>query len=171
MLAAYIDESKAKQYVFAVVLVPHSERTAIRKALMQFVLPGQRSLHFVKESVRRRKQILTQLTKLPIKVLILKSDSRKNNSTRENLIRNLVRRSGEMGVQLFVFDMDQSTQRKDQITLTSESSQRVKLVTWDFLHRNQEPLLWAADAVAWCVNRGGDWARMARPLILETIEC
>jgi hypothetical protein len=45
------------------------------------------------------------------------------------------------------------------------------LAAWDHRERHQEPLLWLADAVAWCVNRGGDLERLVRPMILETIDC
>lgn len=72
-----------------------------------------------------------------------------------------------------VFELDESAKVQDDQIL----SRAIRLIRgkremqWDHLQRHEEPLLWVSDAVAWCVNRGGDWERMVRPMIVETIEC
>ncbi|WP_460702136.1 hypothetical protein [Myceligenerans halotolerans] len=43
-------------------------------------------------------------------------------------------------------------------------------VRYDHMHRHEEPLLWAADAVAWAWQRGGPWQAAAKGLIAEVIE-
>jgi hypothetical protein len=75
--------------------------------------------------------------------------------------------SQRMEIRELVFELDQSC-FVDDIKLLSEIRPNL---TWDHRERHQEPLLWVADAVAWCVNRGGEWERMVRPMIVETIEC
>jgi hypothetical protein len=69
------------------------------------------------------------------------------------------------------FDLDASALAQDVRDLNKLRAQFDSDVIWDHVSRNQEPLLWVADAVAWCVNRGGDWERMVRPIIEETIDC
>lgn len=70
-------------------------------------------------------------------------------------------------------ELDRSTIDLDRITFRSESqlAPQISWPYWDHRQRHEEPLLWVADAVAWCVNRGGDWERLVRPMIVETIEC
>jgi hypothetical protein len=34
----------------------------------------------------------------------------------------------------------------------------------------QEPMLWVADAAAWCIQAGGDWLRRSENLIVEVTE-
>jgi hypothetical protein len=66
-----------------------------------------------------------------------------------------------------VLELDETVRFRDHQFLKQQQA----IKEWDHRQRHEEPLLWVADAVAWCVNRGGDWERMVRPLIVETIEC
>ncbi|GAA4171023.1 hypothetical protein [Gryllotalpicola koreensis] len=34
------------------------------------------------------------------------------------------------------------------------------------LHAADEPLLWASDAIAWCLQRGAAWEARVRPMIV-----
>ena len=69
--------------------------------------------------------------------------------------------------QIANFELDETAHAHDSKLL----SDLQRNILWDHRERNQEPLLWVSDAVAWCVNRGGDWERLVRPLIIETIDC
>jgi hypothetical protein len=40
-------------------------------------------------------------------------------------------------------------------------------VRYDHMHRHEEPLLWAADAIAWAWQRAGDWRDRVRPLVVQ----
>jgi hypothetical protein len=66
-----------------------------------------------------------------------------------------------------IFELDETVRFKDHHFLKQQRTD----FAWDHRKRHEEPLLWVADAVAWCVNRGGDWERMVRPIIVETIDC
>lgn len=64
-------------------------------------------------------------------------------------------------------ELDETVRLKDHELFKS----RGIYFEWDHKQRHEEPLLWVADAVAWCVNRGGEWERLVRPMIVKTINC
>lgn len=171
MLTAFVDESKENQYLFAVVIVHASEITERRKRLADLVLAKQRSVHFSKESSRRRRHIISVFLKLEMNVVVLKAKDSKGKYARTRLLNSLVNLAIEKRISQLILDLDETSLLLDKSVLTAEKVRLRSDIIWDFRNRSQEPLLWVADAVAWSLNRGGDWARMVRPMILETIEC
>lgn len=167
MNTAYIDECKGKGYIFAVNLVNPKSQTALRELLNKQLLPGQRSVHFRKESFRRRKALIKRISNMGFRLVILKSVSSKPNQARQILIRHLVKVSPGFQIDYLVFELDITSVQQDSKLLSDLRSS----LNWDHRQRHQEPLLWVPDAVAWCLNRGGEWARMVRPMIVETIDC
>ena len=166
-MIAYVDESKAKRFLFAVHLIEPKRQFVIRKELAKSLLAGQRSWHFVKESKRRRKHLIGLLLELGSKLVIIRVDSLNTVTKRTVALSALVDLITKYGISEIVFDLDQTSLSADSKYLSNFKFH----LTWDHRERHQEPLLWVADAVAWCVNRGGDWERMVRPLIIETIVC
>ena len=167
VVIAYIDESKAKSYILAVCLAQPKEISRLRKTLSTKLLKGQRSFHFRKESDRRRVQLVRFLLEFDFKVVIFRDTGRSVVQARKTLITQVCATASKFGITELVFELDNSAWESD-IKLLNELRPSMP---WDHRERHQEPLLWVADAVAWCVNRGGEWERMVRPLILETIEC
>jgi len=49
-------------------------------------------------------------------------------------------------------------------------TQEVKFEKPSLLDSASEPLLWIADATAWCVGAGGDWARRIAPVLAGVID-
>jgi len=91
--------------------------------------------------------------------------------TRMLLIREIVNVAVAKKLDFLTFDLDETTLFKDRLVLKLETIKLKRQIFWDHKMRHEEPLLWVADAVAWCVNRGGEWERMVRPMIVETIDC
>ena len=166
-MIAYIDESKAKSYLFAVHLVAPNRQIPLRKILSQQLLAGQRSFHFRKESDRRRIRLIRLLIQLDVRVMIFKIAGCSDVEARNLLIREICSSATRYGIQDLVFELDRSCISNDIGFLNVIRP----AIGWDHRERHQEPLLWVADAVAWCVNRGGEWERMVRPMIVETIDC
>jgi hypothetical protein len=77
-----------------------------------------------------------------------------------------------MGCHSLVFDRDESVISKDEIWLKSELRKVDKLVPIGFQHlsRHEEPILWVADALAWCDSRGGDWHKRIQSFILSEVK-
>ena len=42
--------------------------------------------------------------------------------------------------------------------------------TYHHQHDHEEPLLWLADAISWCWNKGGEWARRLDGIDMEVVE-
>lgn len=166
-MIAFIDESKAKKYLLVLALVESRDLTGMRKSLVQNLLAGQRSINFRKESSRRRKQLLGIFLNLNIRVIVFKDIKAPSGLSRGSLIRQICENVPRLKTTELVFELDITCLAED-VKLLNEIRPSV---SWDHRERHQEPLLWVADAVAWCVNRGGDWERIVRPMIAETIEC
>ena len=166
-MIAYIDECKAKRYVFVLHLVDPKDQTRLRRHLTEKLMHGQRSIHFRKESPRRRKHLVKEFLGANFKVVIFQETSTNSFPSRSKIIRAIHEHTLELGVTELVFELDETDVVHDSRLLSNLHSS----IRWDHRLRNQEPLLWVADAVAWCVNRGGEWERMVRPMIVQTIDC
>jgi hypothetical protein len=166
-MIAYIDECKAKRYVLALHLVDPKDQARLRRFLTENLLSGQRSIHFRKESPRRRKQLIKSFLNEKLEVVIFNETSMSSSPSRSIVIRALSSQIRNLGLTELVFELDETTLSHDSKLL---SDLHIGL-HWDHRQRHQEPLLWVADAVAWCMNRGGEWERMVRPMIVETISC
>jgi len=135
------------------------------------LLSGQRSIHFSKESVRRRKIVISAIEKVNPQIVMVRALTKETVETRMLLIREIVNVAVAKKLDFLTFDLDETTLFKDRLVLKLETIKLKRQIFWDHKMRHEEPLLWVADAVAWCVNRGGEWERMVRPMIVETIDC
>lgn len=166
-MIAFIDESKATRYLFALCLLEPRYLAGTRKILVQNLLAGQRSIHFRKESNRRRTQLIRKFLKLDIRIVVFIEKRAPSVNSRNLLIRQICEQSRHFKITELVIELDQSSFNDDVKHLNEIRPAFI----WDYRERHQEPILWVADAVAWCVNRGGEWERMVRPMIIETFEC
>lgn len=162
MKVLYLDECKQNPFLLVGYLLPQVESQKVRKQLSNLRMPGQRSIHFKLESPRRRREIVSVLNVLKCEVFVIKCSQRK--SPRSHAINTLLERNR---FKSFVFELDETSRFRDHQLFRGHEN----LLNWDHKMRHEEPLLWVADAVAWSVNRGGEWERMVRPMIVETIEC
>ena len=172
MATLYLDESKAKNYVFIGVLVQDGDAPRLRKRVAALKMPGQRSIHFVNEGDSRRKKLLQEYSELGVVAVKVVSNRKNKLDAREDCVRALVHLAASMGCHSLVFDRDESVISKDEIWLKSELRKVDKLVPIGFQHlsRHEEPILWVADALAWCDSRGGDWRKRIQPFILSEVE-
>ncbi len=71
----------------------------------------------------------------------------------------------------WLLEQDDSTVKSDRRILfeaTGKHGLRDQL-TYHHLRAKQEPMLWIPDAVAWCLDQGGEWPARVRPLIGKTM--
>jgi EAL domain-containing protein (putative c-di-GMP-specific phosphodiesterase class I) len=123
-------------------------------------------LHFKSENARRKKLIVKLMRGLNCQLVVVKCRT-PQASARLCALNSLVTSDLASSCARIVLELDETVRVKDNAYLKQQS----RLAEWDHKQRHEEPLLWVADAVAWCVNRGGEWERMVRPMIVETIEC
>lgn len=70
---AYVDESERGGYLVAAALVERDDLDDVRRVLRDLRKPGQRRVHFTKESDSRRRLILDRLGRLPIRLRLYES--------------------------------------------------------------------------------------------------
>ena len=71
--------------------------------------------------------------------------------------------------QIFI-ELDESTRKLDTQVLMKWKTENSSSIDFEFARRNEEPLLWLADAIAWCEGRGGDLLRRSASMIIERIK-
>ena len=163
----FIDESKQRGYHFVVAGVRVSDVRHERALMRQLLLKGQSHLHFTKESDGRRRTIL--------RTLVEESSARCTVLTvprgvhqieaRRACLQATVALGHELGASRLVFERDDSTLQADRRVLFPLLNRTE--IEYDFAGKREEPLLWLADAIAWCYAAGGTWKRMSAPLVDE----
>lgn len=155
----YIDESKAKGFLLAAIFVSIDKASEARRALKALRLKGQRSLHFVNERDSRRRTILSELRRLEPAAHVIKVTGAKEVVCRERCLNELVLLAQELGVRKLIFELDESFLEFDTRVLSRAIAKASLSARLTFIHlpREQEPLLWMADAIAWSYNKGGEF--------------
>jgi hypothetical protein len=168
----YLDESKAKNYVFIGILVQDGDAPRLRKRVAALKMPGQRSIHFVKESERRRRKLIQEFLDLGFSAVRFESHENNQKLARQECIRAIVKWAYLNQVKNLIFERDESALVNDEKWLKDEIQKNGGLGTLGFLHlnRSDEPLLWVSDAIAWCDSRGGEWVRRFGQTIEESIK-
>lgn len=167
MKSLFVDECKESPYLLVGFEISNFEQQTTRGHLRALLLPGQRSLHFKSENMRRKKLIVRLLTRLNCKLVVVKCRSKAHGQARKCALNTLITVAQTRDFKRIIVELDETVRHKDhQIFKASHSD-----FEWDHRKRHEEPLLWVSDAVAWCINRGGEWERMVRPMIRQTIEC
>lgn len=165
MLSGFVDESKSKTYIFSLVIVKQNQLQSTRRLLRDLVLPGQRSLHFSKESMSRRGEILKSILAANLELLILETGLKGHKEGRLAGLIGLSEIAQNANLHSLLLERDDSTFNSDQRILRGQFNQvgRSDQKNFDFRYRHEEPILWAADAIAWSYQKGG----MFRHRLLE----
>jgi hypothetical protein len=153
----FIDESKSKKYWIVAVEIEENSLPKLRQRLRNLVLPGQRSIHFQKESDRRKRQLLTEFSKFEFRVIVVQSPLADNLSARRDCLSRLLVRLPETDVSRVVLERDDSILNFDKQIFRDYQSSTGAIFGYQMAYRHEEPLLWLPDAIAWCIQRGGAW--------------
>lgn len=155
-----MDESKARRYILVATLVDSQEISQARSEMRALLLPGQRRIHFSKESHARRQSILRTITKLDLRAWVYVTDSKPSqvNARRrcfERLIPDLI----QGGAQELVIERDTSMLGHDRQVLSSSTNAAGVTGTFRYrwLQAHEDAMLWTPDALAWCCAAGGSW--------------
>lgn len=166
LLYAYVDESqRSGRYLLCVVVVEAAEAGRLRRSLRGLLLPGQRRLHFKKESPRRRKMLIDSLVRLAVDATVCQcrlTPGRRAEQARRMCFTSAVRDLQDRGVDSCMFiESRGSLDRIDNETIVAAPRARPS-VSFGHLMPNEDPLLWLPDCFAWPVGAGGDWLRRMR---------
>ena len=158
MLWAFVDESKANDYILAMVVAEPSVAIALEKKLVALRLPGQRRIHFSKESDQRRRMILDQIAKFDLEVYFFTNTSKNEATARKACLLAALTTVRVRNVKVIFIERDESVMKADLSLL----KMLVSDLQFQLLEPHQKAGLWAADALAWAKFRGGKyWAKIS----------
>jgi hypothetical protein len=170
---AFVDESRRKDtYFLAAALVELSELTRLRTALRGQLFPGQRELHFQRETPQRRRSILSRVMESKVRVDLYHADCRRSEEeARQRCLIRLVDDLLDIEARRLVLDSRPGRDQLDVRTIRHVSGKRPREsgLLYEHFDSALEPLLWLADIAAWSYGAGGDWTRRITPVIGSVI--
>lgn len=156
-----VDEVKAKRFVLFAVSLELADKSLVSDTLLSLRLRGQTRVHFVDESDRRRKQILAEVSKLPVRVHFFVCSTQTGSRAREASLKKLIEHLPRDQRLEILIEQDENYIGRDRSVLQRElfAAKRLEQVSYRHVGARQEPLVWIPDMYAWVVNRGGSWKR------------
>jgi len=151
----FCDESKAKGYLLVAVCVDGSAVASVRRSLRGHLRAGQRAIHFNAEKEISRAAFMKTITASPITARVYRYEGLAKDRAREACVRQVATDAKDAGVQRLVFERDASVVARDNQWLRETLGPRTaRSLSFEHLARHGDPMLWAADGIAWCIQRG-----------------
>ena len=162
----FVDESRRRDYLLCVAVIAPAELGAARAALRRMLLGGQRRVHFVDESDARRRTILATITSLELRARVYQTRSTDDVAARAITLSALVKDLAPAAERL-VIESRSDRDRDDRQLLVQlrHSGAFGDGLRYEHLQAHEEPLLWVADALAWCVGAGSLWRPLVEPVL------
>lgn len=166
---AFVDESgRGPSYHIGVIVVDDRDVHALRRLVRSLCLPGQRRWHFVNERASRRRQIVAALTESGQVAALMFHGQGDEAAIRAKSFRRMVTPLLERCVTRLVIESREGRDHLDRQALLGELRGRPAAFGYDHMPPHGDPLLWVADAVAWCSSAGGVWRARIEPLVVLT---
>ena len=154
----FADETKSRGSEFGSVIAQDNQLMDLRQKLRSLTKPGQRSIHFSNESDQRRRALLDVILSLDLVAGITATNQKDTREGRNFALACLLKSSQKSGCDRLVLELDNSSLRGDRRFLGLLRSEYQ--IAFTHSARHDEPLLWAADAVAWSFQRGGNFRKV-----------
>lgn len=169
----FVDESKSKAYYVVASVIAPADVSAARKAVAALNRAGQRRIHFKSESDASRKAFLKGAIEAGVTTRVYAALNLPDKVARPLCLRYLLDDLTSAGAARLVLESDASLEKADRRVIASYLASVNATGNLEYGHRrpHEEPLLWVSDAVAWCHQKGGDWIRLASPLVQEIVDC
>lgn len=167
----FVDESgRPTAYLLGAALVDIPSRLErIRSEIRDLRRPGQRRVHFAKESNPRRRALLSAYATIGVRARVY-SCAAPSMVARETCLTALVADIVPAGARRLVIESRESMNHHDTRVINSvlrkHGDRRLQYL---HLRPEEEPMLWAADAVVWAVGAGGDWRRRVDCMLDEHV--
>ncbi|MFY2860459.1 hypothetical protein ACOJVU_11880 [Mycobacterium sp. THU-M104] len=163
---AFVDESgRGARYYVCVAVVADGDVDSLRRLARSLCLPGQRRWHFVHERVSRRRQIVDALVSNASTTALVFHGKGDETTVRAESFRRMVRLLLDRNVTRLVIESREGRDHLDRQVLVGELREQSAGFGYDHMPAHSDPLLWVADAVAWCSSAGGVWAERIHPLV------
>ncbi|MFD7654184.1 hypothetical protein ACFV4N_09425 [Actinosynnema sp. NPDC059797] len=165
MWQAFLDESRrGPTYLVAVVIALPRDLHRVRTALRAKVKPGQRRLHFCKESNPRRKEIVALLHELGVHAQVFGCEHPNDRVARQLCLAAAGRHLINISATRLVLESCAHQDAEDRHTLARIVRKDYDL-PYEHFRAYEDPMLWASDAIAWSYGMGGEWRRRVEGLI------
>jgi len=167
----FADETMARGMAMVAVAVDCASLDASRRALRSVANKNQVRLHFKSENDTIRRKALDVISTLGVAATVYDAASIKSSErARAACLRAILTDTVESGHRRPVVELDDSPPSFDRRVLQHQDGQLGRPPGTSFVHMRaaQEPLLGIPDAIAWCWARGGQWAKLVEPMIIQT---
>lgn len=156
---AFVDESgRGSSYHVCVVVVATGDVDVLRRLARSFCLPGQRRWHFVNERDSRRRQIIDAIVASgQVTALIYHGKGRDSDIRAESFRRRMVQLLLDHSVTRLIIESREGRDHLDRQVLLGQLRGRPEAFLYDHMPPHGDPLLWIADAFAWCSSAAGLW--------------
>lgn len=164
----FVDESsrttgkkRYQGYYLAAAVVPTPAVASARLVLRGQLRPGRRAFHFTKEQDVDRKRFLAAIAETNIVTRVYKSPNPKDRESRPILLATLLADLPSLRtVYLGLEQREEHQNRIDRQIIAANAS--TSLQSYSHIPK-EEPLLWVADAIAWCCGHP-DWHATIRSM-------
>lgn len=174
MLHMFSDESKARGYITAAVVVPAGSVARVRLTCREWAMPGSRRFHAQKESSARRRNAMASLLSMKDVIQVIVVASHAPQFQAEARARHLTALAGwaaEVDVTRWVIERDATMEEADRRALRAASARMAGLnVEYGHVPAAQDPTLWAADLAAWSWSRGGEFRDAIARLVTARLD-
>lgn len=162
----FVDETKRRGYVVVAVVVEARKVATARAAMRGLLIGSQSHLHFTKERDGRRREIVRAVLGSGIVVDVLDASSLPPREARRSALERLVSDLAGAGAARLVVEQDDSLVRQDRRVLAAAVGKHgiADRFGYEHLGKREEPLLWAADAAAWCWTHR-EWRPRIHPVV------
>lgn len=166
---AFVDESGRTAYHLVAAVVEPAHLAATRSLLRSLRLPGERRLHFQSEGNMRRSAILGALQQVEAHAWVYVGRG-KPESVRASAFAVLTGDLTKINAsRLAIESRGEPLDRADRLAI-ARSSPSGSVMTYEHLLPHEEPILWLADAIAWCYGAGIRWRPRVDPLITRVVQ-
>jgi uncharacterized protein DUF3800 len=170
---AFVDESRRGYvYILAAAIIEPAKLRELRRELRNMLLAGQRELHFKREKEPRQRQLASAISRLPICVRIYtRTCERIEEIARQACIERLTLDLLDCRAHRLVLDSRHEQDANDEMTIRGVVTRHAHPHRFRYEHvdSTSEPLLWAADAGAWCFGAGGRWRKRIETIVAAIV--
>ncbi|HEU0089456.1 MAG TPA: hypothetical protein VFQ77_17735 [Pseudonocardiaceae bacterium] len=155
----FADETvRQGRYDVAVVIVCRCQRMIVSKVMQGLVRPGMRRGHFSKQRDRDRRLVVSQLALEDIHALYATARGSQTDA-RSKCWRTLVPQIVRLGVVELTIERMEGGEARDRRDIREALVAMGRASDLTYTHKDPagEPMLWVADAVAWCAGAGRTW--------------
>lgn len=166
---AFVDESKRKGFSLIRCDVPLTDVDAIRSDLRALLRPGQRRIHFYKESPTTRSAVFRVIARYDVRTTVF--TSRQHESlARPTCLVSMGADAASSRVSHLTIEADETQRERDRQALHPLLAPLSHSIIWRHLRAFEEPGLWIPDAIGWCLDHPDrKWRDAITPFLIERV--